>query len=193
MGDLFEPPPYTDDDVPPFSDDDAPPLDDENPSREPAFKPMKTAKSAAVSSFPNETVKAVPKEPIKSVPNKNAKKKQAEDAPVQMREVTSEEWTAALAKLADIDLSVWNMLQGSSVRTEGGRLAISSGNRMLIENVNGDELTRVEGLVSEALGFPVRIVIKTEISENPEGELSEIDKFLNKAREIGIDVTVKKQ
>lgn len=192
MEDLFEPPPYTDDDVPPISDDDAPP-DNEEPSPKSAFGSMKNAKSTAARSFPNETVKSVPKEPIKAVPNKTAKKKQAEDAPVRIREVASEEWTAALAKLADIDLSVWTMLQGSSVRTEDGRLAISSGNRMLIENVKGDELTRVEGVISEALGFPVRIVIKTEVSEDPEGELSEIDKFLNKAREIGIDVAVKKQ
>lgn len=154
---------------PPFTDNDAPPIDDEYPipSPEPAAK---------------------------KVPKKGtSKSKKATAEPAQMREVTPEEWADAVAKMADIDAALGIMLQGSSARTEKDRLVIRSANRMLVENVKGDELTRAEGRISEALGFAVRIVIEAEMPESNAGELSEVEKFLVKARELGIDVTVKKQ
>ena len=102
-------------------------------------------------------------------------------------------WRWTDAKMADIDAALGIMLQGSSARTEKDRLVIRSANRMLVENVKGDELTRAEGRISEALGFAVRIVIEAEMPESNAGELSEVEKFLVKARELCIDVTVKKQ
>ncbi len=71
---------------------------------------------------------------------------------------------------------------------------IRSSNRMLVENVKGDELIRVESEISEVLGFAVRVSIEAEKSEdNDESGLSDIEKFLNTARKLGVEVNVKKQ
>lgn len=156
---------------PPFTDDDAPPLDDEYPipSPEPVVKPA-------------------PKVPEK------AEEKRAAKASEPIREVAPEEWEAAVARMTDIDLAVGTMLRGSTVRTNGGRLVIRSSNRMLVENVKGDELARVEGEISQALGFAVRLSIEAEKSgENAAADVSGIEKFLNKARERGVEVNIKNQ
>lgn len=159
---------------PPFSDDDAPPLDDEYPIPS-----------------PEPVVRSTPKAPQKT---EKVKEKHTDKISEPMREVTSEEWEAAVAKMADIDLAVGAMLRGSTVRTKDGRLVIRSSNRMLVENVKGDELVRVEGEISEALGFAVRLSIEAEkTEETEESGLSDIEKFLNAARKLGVEVNVKKQ
>lgn len=159
---------------PPFSDDDAPPLDDEYPIPSPEPVVRSTTKA------PKKTEKVI--------------EKHTDKISEPIREVTSEEWAAAVEKMADIDLAVGAMLRGSTVRTKDGRLVIRSSNRMLVENVKGDELIRVEGEISEALGFAVRVSINVEKSEdNDESGLSDIEKFLNAARRLGIEVNVKKQ
>lgn len=158
---------------PPFTDDDAPPLDDEYPIPSP------------------ETAVNTPNVPEKA---EKVKEKHTDKDSEPIREVTPEEWAAAVAKMSDIDLAVGAMLQGSTVRTKDGRLLIRSSNRMLVENVKGDELIRVEGEISEALGFAVRVGIEAEKSEdNDESGLSDIEKFLNTARKLGVEVNIKKQ
>lgn len=153
---------------PPFSDDDEYPI----PSPEPV-------------------VISTPKAPQKT---ENVEEKHTDKISEPIREVTPEEWAAAVEKMADIDLAVGAMLRGSTVRKKDGRLVIRSSNRMLVENVKGDELIRVEGELSEALGFAVRVSIEVEKSEdNDESGLSDIEKFLNTARRLGIEVNVKKQ
>ncbi|MBD5384664.1 MAG: hypothetical protein HDR72_06670, partial [Ruminococcaceae bacterium] len=77
--------------------------------------------------------------------------------------------------------------------TDGGRLVIRSSNRMLVENVKGDELTRVEGEISQALGFAVHLSIEAEKSEENAASLSNLERFLNKARELGVEVNIKNQ
>lgn len=159
---------------PPFTDDDAPPLDDEYPipSPEPVVKPA-----------PNAPEKAAEK----------VEEKRAAKTSEPIREVTPEEWEAVVAKMAEIDLAVGAMLRGSAVRTDQGRLVIRSTNRMLVENVKGDELTRVEGEISQALGFTVHVSIEAETSEESAESLSDLEKFLNKARELGVEVNIKNQ
>ena len=159
---------------PPFSDDDAPPLDDEYPIPSPEPVVRSTTKAS------KKTEKVM--------------EKHTDKISEPICEVTPEEWVAAVEKMADIDLAMGAMLRGSTVRTKDGRLVIRSSNRMLVENVKGDELIRVEGEISEALGFAVRVSIDVEKSEdNDESGLSDIEKFLNTARGLGIEVNVKKQ
>ncbi len=159
---------------PPFTDDDAPPLDDEYPIPSP------------------ETAVTTPIVPEKAA--EKVQEKHTDKASERIREVTPGEWAAAVAKMSDIDLAVGAMLQGSTVRTKDGRLVIRSSNRMLVENVKGDELIRVESEISEVLGFAVRVSIEAEKSEdNDESGLSDIEKFLNTARKLGVEVNVKKQ
>ncbi|MBD5128605.1 MAG: DNA polymerase III subunit gamma/tau [Ruminococcaceae bacterium] len=167
MSDISEPPPFT--------DDDAPPLDDEYPIPEPVSKP-------------------VPKAPEKAEQKVEKKVEEKSKTTEPAREVTPEEWEAAVAKMADIDVALSAMLRGSTVRTNGGRLVIRSSNRMLVGNVKGDELTRVESEISEALGFAARISIEAEETEqSASGELTGIENFLNKARELGVEVNIKNQ
>ena len=159
---------------PPFTDDDAPPLDDEYPIPS-----------------PEPVVKSVPKIPEKAA--EKVEKKHAANTSAPTREVAPEEWEAAVAKMADIDFVVGTMLHGSTARTDGGRLVIRSSNRMLVENVKGDELTRVEGEISQALGFAVHLSIEAEKSEENAASLSNLERFLNKARELGVEVNIKNQ
>lgn len=160
-----EPPPFTDDDIPSLPDDEYP-----IPSPEPPVKaaPVKVD---------------VPKAPEKAI------EKPAESAETVQREITPEEWETAIANM---NFVIGTMLRGSTVQTVGGQLEIRSSNAMLLNNVKGDELTRVEKEISDALGFAVRVRIEAaETSEETAGGLSNIDKFLGRARELGVEVNIK--
>ncbi|MCM1165551.1 MAG: DNA polymerase III subunit gamma/tau [Lachnospiraceae bacterium] len=151
---------------PPFGDEDAPPI--------------------AGDEYPIPSPEPVPKAPEKETV-------QEPKAPEPVREVSPEEWENAVAGIREADFAVASMLGSSTVRTEGGRLIIRSSNAMLLNHAKGDELTRIEGLISDALGFPVHAAIEAAVQEEAPRELSDMEKFLDKARRLGIEVNIKNE
>lgn len=153
---------------PPLSDADAPSLPDD--------------------SYPID----LPQAPVEEAPA--AKPVKRENKPVEapaplLTEITSAQWKDAVSKL---DMMTGSMLYGSQVRVEDGKLIVRSSNTMLLDNVKGDELTRVEKEVSDVLGQTVHMVLEKEKASNADpGEQSKLNKLLSKARRLGIDVQVK--
>ncbi len=161
--DFPEPPPFDEGDIPPLAEDSYPIPSPDIPAAKLAAKPAAAKK----------TKKTAEKAPVKSA-----------DIP----KLSPEEWETAVNKL---DFVTGSMLRGSSVETVDGALLIRSSNAMLLNNVKGDEVLRVEKELSEVLGFAAHIKIEKEEAPEDGAEQTKIEKLLNKARQLGIEVNIK--
>ena len=68
---------------------------------------------------------------------------------------------------------------------------IRSSNAMLLNNVKGDEVLRVEKELADVLGFAPHIRIEKEEARDNGAEQSGLDKLLNRARGLGVEVNIK--
>lgn len=110
-------------------------------------------------------------------------KEPQKDAP---NEITDEQWQTAVSKLGVMYSS---MLAGSKARLSGNVLEVLTSNKMLLENVRDDELSEVEKMVCDALGFKVSLRFTGTSAEGAsEREQSKLDSMLGKARQLGIEV-----
>ena len=104
------------------------------------------------------------------------------DAP---NEITDEQWQTAVSKL---NMMYSSMFADSKAKLSGNVLEVLTSNRMLLENVKDGELSDVEKMVCDAMGFRVSLKItKTEAAPTAE-EQSKLDLLLGKARQLGIEV-----
>lgn len=101
--------------------------------------------------------------------------------------ITQEEWQSAIAKC---DFMTATMLDGSKAEIENGTLVIRSSNNMLINNVKNEELDAFRAEITKALGLEIAVKIEKEALSEAEtaDNQSEIDKLLNKARQLGIEI-----
>lgn len=167
-------PPVPDLPEPPLFDESyIPPADDGYPIPSPAVPEVKPTAPAAKSAVPKKPKKAAAEKPVKKA-----------DIP----KITPGEWTAAVEKL---DFVTGSMLRGSSAETVDGELVIRSSNAMLLNNVKGDEVLRVEKELADVLGFAPHIRIEKEEVRDNEAEQSGLDKLLNRARGLGVEVNIK--
>lgn len=174
-----EPPSDMPEEPPPVSDYDAPPLlDDSYPielPEPPAEEIFKTAPP-----FEGSQKREQPKHG----------KKPEKTPEVPMCEITPEKWADTVSKL---DMMTGSMLNGSSARVEDGKLIVRSSNSLLLDHVKDDELARVEKEIADILKCTVHLIIeKEESSSAAGGEQSKLNKLMSKARQLGIDVKVKK-
>lgn len=102
------------------------------------------------------------------------------------------QWSGKINELANTDFMLGAMLKGSTARCADGVVVITSTNSMLLNNVVGDELTRVEQKLNDlfAMTFHIRIERGDNAFEQDENS-SAIEDFLNKAKKLGITVTIK--
>ena len=109
--------------------------------------------------------------------------------PEPPKELSEGQWKDAVERLVPM-YSV--LFSDSEAKLSGNVLEVTTANRMLLENVKGEELTNVGKMISEKLGFKVELILKehTEEKENEEA-LSKVDKLLAKARQLGIEVQTK--
>lgn len=108
------------------------------------------------------------------------------DAPARPERLTEEQWNAAVSGM---DAMYSMMFANSTAELDGGVLEVSTGNKMLLENVRDEELADVGKMVSERLGFPVTLKLKPDDgADSAQMDLSELDLLLNKARQLGIEV-----
>ncbi len=101
--------------------------------------------------------------------------------------ITQEEWQSAIAKC---DIMTATMLGGSKAEIENGTLVIRSSNNMLVNNVKNEELDAFRAEIAKALGLEIAVKIEKEALSDAEtaDNQSEIDKLLNKARQLGIEI-----
>lgn len=136
---------------------------------------------------PKKTAKAVkevkePKEPKKPKVSKEPKEP-------EVKEVTAEQWNEAVSRM---DVLTASMFAGSQAKVKDGLVEITTSNKMLLDNVKGDEVARVEGIVSNALGFPVRISIKSADNVKAEDkDETPLNRLLSRASQKGVDIITK--
>lgn len=101
--------------------------------------------------------------------------------------ITQEEWQSVIAKC---DIMTATMLAGSKAEIENGTLVIRSSNNMLVNNVKNEELDAFRAEIAKALGLEIAVKIEKEALSDAEtaDNQSEIDKLLNKARQLGIEI-----
>lgn len=120
-----------------------------------------------------------PKEPMSSSLNISS-------APSAPNELTEERWKDIVSKMGFMYEALFT---DSTARLSDGVLEVSSSNPMLLNNVKNEELSEVGDIISELLGFSIRLKLKKE--NNPaasdEGK-SKLDKLLARAQQLGIEV-----
>lgn len=104
------------------------------------------------------------------------------DAP---SEISDKQWNAAVDKM---DAMYKTLFSGSTANLSGSELEVFTSNRMLLFNVKDDELISVSEMISEKLGFPVRLKLTEVKSETPAEEQNKLDSLLAKAQRLGIEV-----
>lgn len=106
------------------------------------------------------------------------------------RSITPEQWNDVVSQMSYM---MALLLEGSAASFEEGVLVVRSSNKMLIDNVKGDEILRYDSEISKALGYSVHIKILPAEDDTDKNKADEtpLGKMLNKARELGVSVEIK--
>lgn len=109
------------------------------------------------------------------------------------RSITPEQWDEAIAAIGKTDYMRGLMLKGSAADFEDGILTVRSSNKMLVDNVKGDEVFRYNEEISKALGYTVHIKILPagEAPDKNKADETPLGMMLNKAKELGVSVDIK--
>lgn len=105
-----------------------------------------------------------------------------------LTEITPEQWDEAISKCDDIMAS--SMFKDSDVSLNGKTLVVRSDNQMLLNNAKDEELIRLNGIISQALGFSVSMEIGRKEVHRDESKLSPLERALANARRLGVEVKV---
>lgn len=102
--------------------------------------------------------------------------------------ITPEQWAEAVSKCDDIMAS--SMFKDSDVSLNGKTLIVHSDNQMLLNNAKNEELTRLNGIISHALGFSVSMEIERREIPKDERELTPLERVFANAQRLGVEVKV---
>lgn len=166
--------------------DEAPPLEEAPPEDEappwegltppPEDEPPVTQEKAVLAESATPAEHAAP-----------AEEKAAEQKPAP-REITQAEWEQAAERLYPMTRA---MFSGTRVQTKDGVLEIHTANKLLIQGGSDGSLQSYEREISEALGADIRIRIVPEEEKTAAEETSAVEKLLDKAKGLDIEVIYK--
>ena len=182
------PPEY---EAPPWEGLTPPPEDEPPVSRENAGQavPKQAAPeeraASAEPAVPAEHV--VPAEQAASTEPAVPTEKKAAEQKHAPREVTQAEWEQAVERLYPMTRALFN---GTRVQTKDGVLEIHTANKLLIQG-GSDGVQSYEREISEALGADIRIRIVPVEEKTAAEELSAVEKLLDKAKGLDIEVIYK--
>ena len=125
----------------------------------------------------------IPPEP----PSENAPEPPPKAELPPLTAITPEQWADAVSKC---DIMVLSMFKDSDVSLDGGMLVVRSSNVTLLNNAVDAELTRLNGIISSALGFSVSMKIEKKDIPAEASELSPLDRALANARRLGVEVKI---
>ena len=166
--------------------DEAPPLEEAPPEDEappwegltppPEDEPPVTQEKAVLAESATPAEHAAP-----------AEEKAAEQKPAP-REITQAEWEQAAERLSPM---IRAMFSSTRVQTKDGVLEIHTANKLLIQGGSDGSLQSYEREISEALGADIRIRIVPEEEKTAAEEISAVEKLLDKAKGLDIEVIYK--
>lgn len=179
---------------------DAPPVDDSYPIPEdyvPPSAPQSFPEPPPITEepppfteeppIPETRVSAPPSADVKTGDNAaKSPEKEPETLSHELKEITQRQWESAAAKTK---FPTSALLKGSKACIENGLLVLTSSNKMLLNNVKDEELTRLENDISRALESRVKIEIRPEAETSGTSD-SPLDRLLEKARGAGIEVSI---
>ena len=114
--------------------------------------------------------------------------KVGEDKPA-LREISQTEWDAAVDRLYPMTSILF---KGTRAQVRDGVLEIHTANKLLLQGGANGSLNSYEREICEALGTQVRIrIISEEREKTTEAEASAVDKLLDKAKGLNIEVIYK--
>ncbi|MCH5205085.1 MAG: DNA polymerase III subunit gamma/tau [Oscillospiraceae bacterium] len=111
-----------------------------------------------------------------------------EESPTIPERISREEWLGAIEKCDDRFMQT--LLDGSEAELDKGTLIVRSSRPLLLENVKNDMLTDLQNKLSNALGYPIVLKLEKALEEGSAEDQSEVERLLNKARSLGIEIKI---
>lgn len=113
----------------------------------------------------------------------------AEDiAPKRSGDIPKEEWNGIIEKC---DFLSQTLLANSQAEFRGDTLVVKTKRTFLLNNAADENLKELQKAVSEVLGYSVKIKVeKLNDKDNSSESLSEAEKLLQRAGDMGIDVRI---
>ncbi len=101
---------------------------------------------------------------------------------------SEEEWLGIINKC---DLLSQTLLMNSSAELLDNTLIVRTSKPLLLNNAKKDEITELQSNISDALGFPIILKLEKDMSKYKDTkELSEVEKLLKKAEDLGIEIRI---
>ena len=181
------PPPPWEEPAPPdsFLSNDYPINSDEPPIEEASAPPVEEVSAPPIEEVPAPLSDEVP-ETAGSFEGSVKESSESKELP---NEITEKQWQAVVSKM---DMMNAAMFDGSLAKLSGNVLEVFSSNGLLLNNVKDEELDSAEKMISEKLGFPVKLKITAAKSDDgSEENKSKLEILLGKARQFGIEIQEK--
>ncbi len=174
---------------------EAPPFPEEPPGsyeRENELSSGESAKENALSEaeVTEENVGNSPESEadVKEIPETDGEtSEKAEDNPPKRSGVIpNDEWKGIIEKC---DFLSQTLLKDSQAEFRKDALVVKTNRTFLLKNAEAENLKELQKAISEALGYDVKIRIE-KLSDNSSENLSEAEKLLQKAGDMGIDIRI---
>ena len=113
--------------------------------------------------------------------------KQAENEKIP-ESISEEEWREAINKC---EMFTQKLLEGSAADLKNGTLFVRTDRTLLLNNAKNDMIKDMQNEISNALGYSIVLKIEkaSESEKAPENQ-SAVDKLLDKAEKLGIEVKI---
>ena len=145
-------------------------------------------KKPEVKSDSKETEIAESNVDVKAIPETGGEvSAETEDnAPKRSGDIPNDEWKGIIEKC---DFLSQTLLKNSQAEFRGDSLVVKTNRTFLLKNAEAENLKELQKAVSEALGYSVKIRVE-KLSDSSSDSLSEAEKLLKKAGDMGIDVRI---
>ncbi len=173
--------------------DEAPPWEELTPPPEDEFsamesRPERTAGQTAPAEHDAPAEHAAPAERAAPAEHAAPAEEEAAEQKPAPREITQAEWDEAVERLYPMTRA---MFSGTRAQTKDGVLEIHTANKLLIQGGSDGSLQSYEREISEALGADIHLRIVPEEEKTAAEETSAVEKLLDKAKGLDIEVIYK--
>ncbi len=172
-----------------------PPIPEEPPSSDEGGSEHLTAENknkqnkSEVENASKETKIAESKADVKAISETDGANPEAsaeDNAPKRSGDIPNDEWKGIIEKC---DFLSQTLLKDSQAEFREGTLVVKTKRTFLLNNAEAENLKELQKAISEALGYNVKIRVE-KMNDNFSESLSEAEKLLQRAGNMGIDVRI---
>ncbi len=125
-------------------------------------------------------------ETIPETDGANSETSAEDNAPKRSGNIPNDEWKGIIEKC---DFLSQTLLKDSQAEFRGDSLVVKTNRTFLLKNAEAENLKELQKAISEAMGYNVKIRVE-KLSDNSSDSLSEAEKLLQRAGDMGIDVRI---